>query len=443
VRRAVLTLESDLVPDPELLLAAASSAMQLLDLKLAEALAEHAVAAGGGLHAQIAHATTIIWQQRGADGETILVELADRTSGPARTQIAILRAMNFSVILGQPAKAEGEVEVLPTDDDAAQAIASALRASIDAARGHAHTAVERATAVLGDPPPDAVAQMLSVWTVVSGLGALGRIDEIEPVANSGYAVADSFPEVSHMRLPLAFLQAYAYQLAGALTQSDAVIARIRRDTRDVPFEGEGHAFLAGLSGMCRGDLAETQRLCQETLAYLGTGDSGRMVRGFAKPAMAAAAAMASRAADARREFGAIQWWDQDPDACEWDSEKSIAEAWVCAPKAQRRRRSRSRVARRQGNPSSIELPGKSCFSRRRHSLATAPQHQGWPSWPTRFKDPAHPPLRPTPPRSRRATVPGWSTRHANTRHSVIASPPRMPQPKPSSPTNTPGCAVRH
>ena len=330
LRRAVLTLESDLAPDPELLLAAASSAMQLLDLKLAEALAEHAVAAGGGLRAQIAHATTIMWQQRGADAEKILVELADPTSGPARTQIAIIRAMNFSVILGQPARAEGELEVLPADDDAAQAIASALRASIDAARGHAQTAVERATAVLGDPPPDAVAQMLSVWTVVSGLGALGRIDEIEPAANSGYAVADGSPEVSHMRLPLAFLQAFAYQLAGALTQSDAVIARIRRDTLDVPFEGEGHAFLAGLSAMCRGDLAETQRLCQETLAYLGTGDSGRMVRGFAKSWMAAAAGMAGRAADARREFGAIQWWDQDPDACEWDSEKSIAEAWVCA-----------------------------------------------------------------------------------------------------------------
>ena len=75
-------IESDLAPDPELLLAAASSAMQLSDLRLAEALAEHAVAAGGGLHAQIAHATTIIWQQRGADAETILVELADPTSGP-------------------------------------------------------------------------------------------------------------------------------------------------------------------------------------------------------------------------------------------------------------------------------------------------------------------------------------------------------------------------
>ena len=48
MRRAALTIESDLVADPELLLAAASAAMQLLDQRLAETLAERAVAAGGG-----------------------------------------------------------------------------------------------------------------------------------------------------------------------------------------------------------------------------------------------------------------------------------------------------------------------------------------------------------------------------------------------------------
>ncbi len=33
---------------------------------------------------------------------------------------------------------------------------------------------------------------------------------------------------------------------------------------------------------------------------------------------------------ARRELACIPWRDQDPDACEWDSERSIARAWVCA-----------------------------------------------------------------------------------------------------------------
>ncbi|HJT90490.1 MAG TPA: helix-turn-helix transcriptional regulator, partial [Mycobacterium sp.] len=208
--------------------------------------------------------------------------------------------------------------------------ANALRALIDLTRGHAETAVERAKSVLADSPNDTVAQMLSVWTVVSGVGDLGRIDEIETAAQSGYVVADSSPEVSHLRLPLAFLEAYAYRLAGALTESDAVIARIRRDTFDVPFEGAWHSFLAGLSAMSRGALVDTQRLCREAIAYLVTGDSGRMLKGFARSWLAAASAMAGTAADARREFAAIEWWDADPDAYEWESEKAIAEAWTYA-----------------------------------------------------------------------------------------------------------------
>jgi DNA-binding NarL/FixJ family response regulator len=301
-----------------------------VDLRLAEALAEHAIAAGGGAEAKVAHAMAITWQERGRDAEEILAGLADATSGPARIQIAILRAINFTATLGQPASAERELDVLPADDEDAQAIASAVRALNDLTRGHAETAVNQAKAVLGNPPTDPLAHMLAIWALVSGLGDLGRIDEIEAAANSGYILADRSPEASHLRLALAFLQAYAYRLAGALTQSDAVIARIRRDTYDVPFEGAWHAFLAGLSAIGRGALAETQHLCQEAIACLVTGDSGLMLKGFSRSWMAAATAMAGKAPDARREFTAIQWWDQDPDACEWDSEKAIAEAWVSA-----------------------------------------------------------------------------------------------------------------
>ena len=330
VRHAVLALESDQTPAAELLLGASGAAMQLLDLRLAESLAERAVAAGGGAEASIAHAMAITWQERGADAEHIFAELSKATSAPVQPRIALLRALNFAATLGQPANAERELAALPGDDEDAQATASALRALIDVTRGHAGIAVDKATAVLADPPKDAVAQMLSVWTLITGLGDLGRIDEIESAAQIGYVTADSSPETSHLRLPVAFLAAYAYRLAGAFTKSDAVIARIRRDTFDVPFEGAWHSFLAGLSAMSRGALADAQRLCREAIAYLDTGDSGRMLKGFARSWLAASSAMTGLPADARREFAAIEWWDADSDACEWDAEKAIAEAWVCA-----------------------------------------------------------------------------------------------------------------
>jgi DNA-binding NarL/FixJ family response regulator len=331
VRRAVLTIESDLAPAPGLLLGAASAAMQLMDQRLAETLAKQAAAAGGGPQASITQAMAITWQDRGTDAEAILAELAEQTSGPTRVQIALLRAMNFAASLGDAASAERELDdAIPAGDEAAQAIANALRAMIDLVRGRSGAAVDRASTILASTPGDGIVQMLSIWTLVSGLGDLGRIDEIESAANAGYRLAETSAETSHLRLPLAAMQGIAYRLAGALTAPDAMIARIRRDIIDVPFQPAWHSFFTGMSAMSRGNLAVAQRSLHETMAHLESGGGGRMMKAFAQSWLATATGMAGRAVDARREFAATEWWDQDPDACEWDAEKSIAQAWVCA-----------------------------------------------------------------------------------------------------------------
>ncbi len=331
VRRAALTIESDLTPDPAFLLAAAAAAMQLLDHRLAETLAERAVAAGGGPEAKITHAMAITWQERGTEAESILAELAEQASGPARAQIAILRAFNFAVVLGQLSSAESELAVLPADDPFARSIDTALRALIDVERGHSRAAVEAAyTAHASSTAGDDIAQILLAWVLVGGLADLGRIDELEPAANRGYAIAERSPGVSHLRHPVAFLHAYGYRLAGALAQSDAVIARIRHDTRDVPFEESWHSVRVGMSAMSRGALEDARRSLREAVAYLGTGDSGRMMKCFGRSWLTTVDAMCGRATDARREFDDLEWWAEDPDACMVDAEKSITEAWVLA-----------------------------------------------------------------------------------------------------------------
>jgi DNA-binding NarL/FixJ family response regulator len=330
IRRAVLTIESDLAPDSELLLSAAAAAMQLLDHRLAETLAERAVAVGGGPWAKIAHAMAITWQERGIEAEAVLAEQAEQASGLERTQVAILRAMNFLLILGQIASAERELALLPADDDSAQAIATALRPLIELVRGHSRTAVEMAVTAEASSPDNDVARIFLAWVFVTGLGDLGRIDEIESAAKGGYAVADRSPEVGHLRRRLAFQETHGYRLGGALTQSDAVVARIRRDTLDVPFEESWHRVMVGLSAMSRGALDDARRELRDALAYLGIGGSGRMVKTFGRTWLTTVTAMAGQATDARREFDDIEWWAQDPEAAMFDPYRSIAEAWVCS-----------------------------------------------------------------------------------------------------------------
>jgi DNA-binding NarL/FixJ family response regulator len=330
VRRAVLTIESDLVLDPELLLAAGGCALQLGDLNLAETLAQQAATAGGGPAARVVQAMAITWQERGADAEAILGELARETCGPLRTQIGTLRALNFAACLADADSAERELdEAIPADDEAAQAIANALRAFIDLMRGHS-TAVDRASTILASTPANDIAHMLSIWTLVSGLGDLGRIDELESAADAGYRLAETSAEASHLRLPLAAVQGIAYRLAGTLASSDALIARVQRETIDVPFQQAWHGFFAGLSAMSRGDLAAAQRSLRESIARLESGGGGRMTKAFARSWLAAVTGVAGRAADARREFAAIECWAQDAETGVWDIERSIAEAWTCA-----------------------------------------------------------------------------------------------------------------
>ncbi|SEH49336.1 regulatory protein, luxR family [Mycolicibacterium rutilum] len=330
IRRAVLTLESDLTPDSEFLLAAASAAMQLLDHRLAEHLAERAVAVGGGPWAKIARAMAITWQERGVEAEAVLAEQADQASGLERTQIAILRAMNFTLILGEVARAEAELELLPADDVSAQAIATALRPLIQLVRGHSREAVAMADVAAAQSPGSDVATIFLAWVYVTGLGDLGRIDEIEAAAKEGYAVADRSPESGHLLRRLALQETHGYRLGGMLAESDAVIDRIRRDTLDVPFEESWHRVMVGLSAMSRGALDDARRSLRDALAYLGTGDNGRMVKTFGRTWLATVTAMLGRAQDARRELEALEWWARDPQACMFDPYRSLAEAWVCA-----------------------------------------------------------------------------------------------------------------
>ena len=330
VRQAVLTMESDVAPDPDVLLAATSAAMQLGDLRLAEMLAQRGVGAGGGLPAKIIQAMAITWQERGTDAEPLLAELADETSGPARAQIAILRAMNFALNLGDADSAERELdEQIRAEDEGAQAISQALRALIGLVCGRS-SAVERAGTILAGTPANDIAQMMSIWVLVSGLGDLGRIDEIGSAAEAGYRIAETSAEASHLRLPLAIVQVIAYRLAGALTLLDDMSARVRHDTIDVPSQQGWLSLFTGLSAMSRGELSAAQRSLREAIAHWEGRGGGRMTRTFARSWLAAVNGMAGRAEDARREVAAIERSPRDAEAGAWDLDRVIAEAWTCA-----------------------------------------------------------------------------------------------------------------
>ena len=75
IRRAVLSVDSDLAPDVGLLCRAAQGAVWLADLSLADRLAEAAACAGAGPEAHFLRAHALSWLGRGAEAEAVLADV--------------------------------------------------------------------------------------------------------------------------------------------------------------------------------------------------------------------------------------------------------------------------------------------------------------------------------------------------------------------------------
>ena len=107
VRRATLSLDSDLTPDADLLVRAAHGAVWLADLALADRLAEAAIRAGAGPEPNFVRAHALSWLGRGEEAEAVLAGIrTGELTDDDRARFAFLRSSNMLWALGDPARAK-------------------------------------------------------------------------------------------------------------------------------------------------------------------------------------------------------------------------------------------------------------------------------------------------------------------------------------------------
>ena len=107
VRRATLSIESDLAPDADLLVRAANGAVWLGDLSLADRLGEAAIHAGAGPEPNFIRAHALSWLGHGEAAEAVLAGIrTDELTDSDLARFAFLRSSNTLWALGDPGRAK-------------------------------------------------------------------------------------------------------------------------------------------------------------------------------------------------------------------------------------------------------------------------------------------------------------------------------------------------
>jgi DNA-binding NarL/FixJ family response regulator len=266
VRRALLTLESDLPPDPQLFLDAARFAMTLLDLDLSDRFA--AAAADAGLSEAVGlRALSLAGRGHGDKAEAVLAGIG--VDEPDGHHWATVRAANLIWNLGRPREASAILEGLASTKESAaeKAERTAIEACVDAVMARCEAASKKAREALDSGTlPDFHAMLASIALTIAQ-GASGRIDDITDVVRQAIDRAITSSQASPMRLWYGAVYARACRLTGRIDECTRSVKQLSESARDVPGLAYANlAFLLGHAELAQGNIPAAVKLLHEGLA---------------------------------------------------------------------------------------------------------------------------------------------------------------------------------
>ena len=328
VRRAALSLDSDLVPDAELLGRAAHCAVWLADLSLANRLAEACVRAGGGPEPMFVRAHALSWLGHGDEAEKVLAGMdVDRLSEAEFAQLAFLRCSNMLWACADPARAKQLI------DEAESATPANARTHIDAFLTIYWFAMDRPEAAR------AAAKNLTVhdipivgseisWALTQIAADAGRTADAVATAAAGNGVATRTLDAPQMRFNIADAEVSALLLAGRVSDALEVATDTRRQATDLPGVAEliGTAVL-GRAALSAGDLPRAVELLGRAAGELFLSHPVGWGYRYRIP-YATALAMGGRHQEAAAALAALDGVPRQFRLL--DHERSLALAWVAA-----------------------------------------------------------------------------------------------------------------
>lgn len=330
VRRATLSLESDLPPDPDLLVRAARGAVGLADLALAERLADAAMRAGGAPEANFVRAHALSWLSRGDEADSVLAGMpAAELSTADRARSVFLRASNMLWVLADPIRAKEIVdcavgEASPEARKYLDAFLTVYRFAMD----QPHRAIQASKTFELDKLPAVVAAEVA-WALAAVSADAGRTTEATRVADTGYAVATRSFDAPQMRFNIADAHVSALLLSGRIADAVDVAEQVRREAADLP--GTAHLLgpaVAGRAALGAGRLNTACVLLESSASALS--DSGYAIGWGYRYHVALATCLAMWGATEQAAAVLAHLDTLGRPFRSLDYERSLANAWVSA-----------------------------------------------------------------------------------------------------------------
>lgn len=246
VRRAALSLGSDLTPDADLFVKAAEGAVWLADLNLADRLADAAIRAGGGAEASIVRAHALSLRSRGEEANALLADIPTAGFTAAdHARVAFLRANILLWQLANPLGAKNLIDELsPTTPSVARGCVDAFYAEYWAAMGKPEAVWESAKDIVQEQLPT-FAGAVTAWALVVASGDAGRTSEADAAADNGYAIARRAFDAAHMRFVIADRHIDALLMAGQVRKAQDVADALRRHATNLAGVAELYAAAVG------------------------------------------------------------------------------------------------------------------------------------------------------------------------------------------------------
>lgn len=236
LRRGVLTLDSDLPPDPALLTSAAQAALRLLDWQLGARLAREAARADGGFEAALTYSYALGFGLDPVAAEEELQRLAaTATNDVELLQASLPRAGHLFYMQGRTADAcKVIVDVRRRLSDASlKPLVDCMGAMFEAMVGDPLEAAAMGRAALSAPGLPPQQHMCAIWALAVAHGTTGQLAQLPQDAVHEIEIAKTSYESSLPSLGYADMHMVALRISGDVRQAERVAGRFRVEMREL------------------------------------------------------------------------------------------------------------------------------------------------------------------------------------------------------------------